>query len=68
MLTIHRQHHPIADTDRLYVLREEGGRGMMQTEGAYTAEVMKLMGYVESKEDPLIQILMTHKLSITSKR
>jgi hypothetical protein len=27
MLTIHRQHHPRADMDSLYVSRKEGGRG-----------------------------------------
>jgi hypothetical protein len=26
MLTIHGEHHPGADTDRLYVPRQEGGR------------------------------------------
>jgi len=29
----------------------------MQIKGVYTAEVMKLMEYVESKEDPLIQVV-----------
>jgi hypothetical protein len=35
MLTIHGQHHPKADIDRLYVPRKDGGRGLMQIEGAY---------------------------------
>jgi hypothetical protein len=39
MLTIHGQHHPTADTDRLHFPRKEAGRGMMQWEGAYTTEV-----------------------------
>jgi len=33
----------------------------MQTERDYTAEVVKLMEYVERKEDPLIQIVRTHQ-------
>jgi hypothetical protein len=33
----------------------------MQTEGAYTAEVMKLMECIGSKEDSLIQIVRTHQ-------
>jgi len=49
MLTIHGQHHPRADTDRLYVPRKEGGRGLTQIEGAYIAEGMKLLEYVKSK-------------------
>jgi hypothetical protein len=60
MLTIHGQHHLKADIDRLYVPRKEGGRGLMQIEGAYIAKVMKLMEYVESKEDPLIEIVRMH--------
>jgi hypothetical protein len=52
MLTIHGQHHPRADTDRLYVPRKEGGRGLMRAEGAYTAETLNLVEYVESKEEP----------------
>jgi hypothetical protein len=33
----------------------------MQIEGACTAEVVKLMEYVERKEDPLIYIVRTHR-------
>jgi hypothetical protein len=53
-LTVHGQHHPKADTERLYVPRKEGGRGLMQIDGIYKAEVMKLRECVESKEDPLM--------------
>jgi hypothetical protein len=60
MLTIHGQHHPKADIDHLQVPRKAGGRGLMQT-GAYITEVIKLKGYVEHTEDPLMQILMTHQ-------
>jgi hypothetical protein len=61
MLTIHGQYHPRADIDRLYVPRKEGGRGLMQVEVAYIAETVNLVEYVESKEDPLIQIVRTHQ-------
>jgi hypothetical protein len=60
MLTIHGQHNPRADSDSLYV-PQKGGRGLILTEGAHMAEVMKLMECVESKEDPLIQIVRTHQ-------
>jgi hypothetical protein len=66
MLTIHGQHHPRADTDRLYVTRKEGGRGLMQVEGAYIAETVNLVEYVESKEDLLIQIVRTHQHNTNS--
>jgi hypothetical protein len=66
MLTIHRQHHPKADTDRLYVPKKEGGRGLMQVEGAYIAETLTLVEYLENKEDPLIQIVRTHQHNTNS--
>jgi hypothetical protein len=56
MLTIHGQHHPRADIDRLYFSRKEVGRGLMQVEGAYIAESLNLVEYVESKEVPLIKL------------
>jgi hypothetical protein len=42
VLTIHGQHNPKADTDRLYVPRKDGGRGLMQIKEAYITEVIKL--------------------------
>jgi hypothetical protein len=56
ILTIHGQHHPRADIHRLYNPR----RGLMQKEGAYTAEVIKLEEYVEHTQDPLMQTVRTH--------
>jgi hypothetical protein len=44
------QHHPRVDIDRLYVPRKEGGRGLMQVEGAYIAETVNLVEYVENKD------------------
>jgi hypothetical protein len=61
MLTNHGQHHPRAGNDCLYVPRKEGVRAPMHTKGAYITEVMKLMEYTGSKEDPLIQIVRTHQ-------
>jgi hypothetical protein len=66
MLTIHGEHHPKADIDRLYVHTKEGGRGLMQVEGAYIAETLYLVEYVENKEDPVTQIVRTHHHNINS--
>jgi hypothetical protein len=66
MLTIHGQHHPKADIDGLYVPRKDEGRGLMQTEGAYITEVIKLKEYVEHTEDPLMQTVRTHQHNTTS--
>jgi hypothetical protein len=51
-LTIHGQHHPKADVDRLYVPIKQGGRGLMQLEAVHTVEITKLLEYVDRKEDP----------------
>jgi hypothetical protein len=40
--------------------RREEGRGIMQIEGAYIEEIMKLMEYVETNEDPQTEIVRTH--------
>jgi hypothetical protein len=66
VLTIHGQHHPWADIDHLYVPREEGGKGLMQTEGSYTAEVRILREYVESKDSLLVDTSTSHKLNTSS--
>jgi len=61
LLTIHGQHHPKADVDRLYVPRKQGGRDLMQLEATYAAEITKLVEYVDRKEYPLIQVVRTHQ-------
>jgi hypothetical protein len=38
----------------------------MQVEGAYIAENLSLVEYVENKEDPLIQIVRTHQHNTNS--
>jgi hypothetical protein len=42
----------ITQEQTLIVPRKEGGRGLMQVEGAYIAETLSLVEYVESNEDP----------------
>jgi hypothetical protein len=41
-LTIHRLQHPTADIDHLYNHRKETGRGLLQIEGFYVAEITSL--------------------------
>jgi hypothetical protein len=66
LLNIHGQHHQKADKDRLYVPRKQGGRGLMQLKEAYAAEITKLVEYVHSTEDPLIQIVRMHQHNTNS--
>jgi iron-sulfur cluster repair protein YtfE (RIC family) len=59
LLTIHGQHHPKADVDRLYVSRKQERRGLVQLEAVHAVEITKLVEYVDRKEDPLIQVVRT---------
>ena len=42
MLTMYKMHHPKADIERLYVKRKQGGRGLVQIEGTYKAEIINI--------------------------
>ena len=61
VLTIHGQHHPKVDVDRLYLPRKQGGRDLMQLDAVHAVEITKLVEYVDRKEDPLIQVVRTHQ-------
>jgi len=37
---MYKIHHPKADIDRLYVQRKGGGRGLLQIEVTYKAEII----------------------------
>jgi hypothetical protein len=54
-------HHPRADTDRLYVPRKGGGRGLTQIEAAYITETTELAENIEGFEYPLFQVVRTHQ-------
>ena len=53
LLTCERMHHPKADVDRLYVPRNEGGRGLTQLETVYKTSTIGLNAYLESTNDRL---------------
>jgi len=61
LLTIHGQHHPKAEVHHLYVPRKQEGRGLKQLQEAWVVEISKLMECVDSKKNPLIQIVRTHQ-------
>jgi len=56
-------HHPKPDRDRLYVKRKEGGRGLVQNEPAYKAEIINIAEYLNTnyKENHCINIVKSHK-------
>jgi hypothetical protein len=50
----------------LYVIRKQGGRGLMHLEEAYIVEITTMMECVDNNEDPIIQIIRTHQHSTAS--
>jgi hypothetical protein len=62
---MYKIHHPKADIliDRLYVKRKGGGRGLLQIEATYEAEIINIAEYVNTKytEDQFVNIVKSHR-------
>jgi hypothetical protein len=60
---MYKMHHPEADIDRLYVNRTEGGRGLVQIEAAYKAEIINIAEYLNTnyKEDQFVDVVKSHE-------
>ena len=57
-------YNPKADTDRLYVKRRGGGgRGMLQIEVTYKAEIINTAEYLNTKyiEDQFVNTVKSHE-------
>jgi len=63
MYNNNKMHHPKSDIDRLYVKRKEGGRGPVQIEAAYKAEIINIAEYLNTnyKEDQFVNIVQSHE-------
>ena len=50
-------------TDRLYVKRKEGGRGLVQVEAAYKAEITNIAEYLNTnyKVDQFVNIVKSYE-------
>ena len=48
MLTMYKMHHPKTDIGSLYVKRKGGGRGLVQVEAAYKAEIKYIGEYLNT--------------------
>jgi hypothetical protein len=60
---MYKMHSPKADIDRLYVKRKGGGRGLIQFEAAYKAEIINIAEYLNTKykEDQFVNIVQNHE-------
>jgi len=55
LLTLNGALHPRSDVDRLYIPRDEGGRGLTSIEDMVEQEKLTLRDYIERKKDKLIE-------------
>jgi hypothetical protein len=63
ILTMHKMHHPKVDTDRLYVKRKGGGKGLLQIEVTYKTEVINNAEHLNTKyaEDHFVNHGKSHE-------
>jgi len=66
ILTMYKMHHPKADINRLYVKRKEGGRGLVQVEAAYKAEITSIAEYLNTnyKIDQSVNIVKSYESTL----
>ena len=62
MFTIYGAPQPQSDVDRLYILRKEGGRGLISIEDCVEFAIIGLEVYVHGSEERLIQTARGDKI------
>ena len=62
LMTLYRALHPQADVDRLYLRREEGGKGMIGVEDCVEIEVKSLSEYVNVSTESLIRAVKAEEI------
>ena len=60
LLKLHRAHHPQADVDRLYVSRQQGGRGLQSIEEVVIREQNAMTTFFTEATDPELIALRPH--------
>ena len=53
-MTMHKALHPRDDVDRLYVSRNDGGRGLVSIEDSVETSIQRLKDYIQKHEEGLI--------------
>ena len=59
-LTMYKMHHPKSDVDRLYLLRNEGGGGLIQLELSCKSTTIGLDKYFQKTQDTLLHFVKDH--------
>ena len=60
-LTMYRMHHPKADVDRLYLPRNEGGRGLIQIKLTYKITTAGLETYLRENKDRIMKLVLEYE-------
>ena len=73
LMTMHKALLPRDDVDRLYVSRNEGGRGLASTEDNIDTSIQRLEDYIQKHDDGLIigndtDNMMDNRMTITTKK
>ena len=55
MMTLHGALHPKSDVDRLYLLRQKGGKGLISCEMCVKAEENNLAWYIKNSNERLME-------------
>ena len=61
LMTCNRKHHPKADVDRLYIPRNERGRGMIQLELSLETTTIGMQKYLKTTKDWMLQLVHNHE-------
>ena len=56
LITMHKALYPRSDIDRLYVLRKEGGRGLICTEESIDTSIQRLEDYINKHKVKLNKV------------
>ena len=62
IMTMNRMYHPQGDTDRLYIPRMEGGRGLMSIADCVETEEQNLSQYLDQSEERLLRLSKTERI------
>ena len=61
LFTLQRMHNPKADVDGMYYPRKESSRGLIQLEITYKTATKGLNTYLNTKNDPFLEIVKEHE-------
>ena len=62
LFTTYRALHPQADVDRLYLIRSEGGRGLLNIEECVIIETNSLVNYIKESNEKVLNAVLFERI------